>query len=808
MNRYVCIHGHFYQPPRENPWLEEIEFQDSAYPYRDWNERVTAECYAPNVASRILDSQGNIVDIVNNYAKISFNFGPTLLSWLQKQQPDIYLAILKADKSSQQYFSGHGAALAQAYNHMILPLANERDKQTQVIWGIKDFEFRFKRKPEGMWLSEAAVDVETLEALAREKIKFTVLSPGQAKRIRQIGSENWQDISGKAFETRQPYLCVLPSGNKIVIFFYNGAIAHDVAFGNLLNNGETFAGRLTAAFPSEHVESCLVHIATDGETYGHHHRFGNMALSYCLNYIKDHRLAQITVYGEFLEKNPPTHEVEVLENSSWSCAHGIERWRANCGCRLGTIASWHQKWRAPLREAMDWLRDTMILLYEKKMGELAHDPWKIRDEYIDVILNRSPENVSAFLKRHESRGLSQDDKVKVLKLLEMQRHAMLMFTSCGWFFDDVSGIETVQIIQYAARAMQLAKDTTGVDLEPDFVKRIEVSLSNKPEEKNGAEIYRKKIKPHVIDLLKVGAHFAIASLFEEYPEDAQSYCYDVHTEHYELHTVGIQRLVIGQAKIRSAITWEESKIDFAVFHQGDYNLNGGVRTTAASGDFNAMRDKIKEVFLKNDSGQILKFMDKHFGPNNYTLWDLFKNEQNMVLAQLFNNTLESLETRFREIHDHYYPLMQSRPDLRMPLPKALAMTLEFILNRDLLEVLKQEDLNLERLELLVREVKRWGFIRDIDTLGFVGSRAIDRLMEKFSIHSHEGALLKTMCEAMRIFSSLALQLDLWKTQNIYFSIAQKEYKQMKGRADEKDRKAEEWVSNFERLGQYLKVRNT
>jgi len=271
MSRFICIHGHFYQPPRENPWLEEVELQDSAYPYHDWNERITAECYAPNTASRTLDAERKIIDIVNNYSKISFNFGPSLLSWLERHKPDVYQAVIEADKKSQGLFSGHGSALAQAYNHLIMPLANSQDKRTQVIWGIRDFQYRFHREPEGMWLAETAVDLQTLEFLAEHQIKFTILAPSQAHKVRKINDGKWHDVSGGKIDPKAPYICRLPSGKSIALFFYDGPISHELAFGRLLKSGEGFAKKLISAFPKDNQEPQLVHIATDGETYGHHH---------------------------------------------------------------------------------------------------------------------------------------------------------------------------------------------------------------------------------------------------------------------------------------------------------------------------------------------------------------------------------------------------------------------------------------------------------------------------------------------------------------------------------------------------------
>ncbi|MCG8429658.1 MAG: DUF3536 domain-containing protein, partial [Candidatus Omnitrophica bacterium] len=476
----ICVHGHFYQPPRENPWLEEVELQDSAYPYHDWNSRITAECYAPNAASRILDHERRIIDIVNNYSRISFNFGPTLLSWMSRHEPEAYHAVLGADKESRKRFSGHGSALAQCYNHMIMPLAVSRDKRTQVLWGIRDFEFRFRRKPEGMWLPETAVDLETLEIMAECGILFTILAPAQARRIRktsQADGKDWKEVSGGLIDPRQPYLCRLPSGRTITLFFYDGLVSHDLAFGDMLSSGEQFARRLREAAGSGRSRR-LVHAATDGETYGHHHRFGEMALAYCLYLIESAQDEELTVYAEFLEKHPPAWEVEIYENSSWSCFHGVERWRNDCGCNSGGNRQWNQQWRAPLRAALGWLREELERIFEEQSAGLLRGPWQARDAYIEVILDRSDETVERFLETHAAGGLTQEQKTRALKLLEMQRHAMLMYTSCGWFFDEISGIETVQIMQYAARAIQLAREVAGVVLEDTFESLLERAPSN------------------------------------------------------------------------------------------------------------------------------------------------------------------------------------------------------------------------------------------------------------------------------------------------------------------------------------------
>ena len=429
MNRYVCVHGHFYQPPRENPWLHEIERQESAYPFHDWNERITAECYAPNAVSRILDDERHIVAIRNNYVRMSFNYGPTLLSWLQKKQPKVYQAILRADQQSIERCSGHGSALAQVYNHVILPLANARDQRTQVRWGIADFEHRFGRRPEGMWLAETAVDLESLAVLAEHGIRFTVLAPHQAGRVRGIGGAAWRGVEVGRVDTRRPYRVELRDGLEIAVFFYDGQLSRAVAFDKLLENGEQFAKALLGGFEDGREGPQLVNLATDGETFGHHHPHGDMALAFCLDHIESKGLAKLTNYGEFLALHPPTHEVELVPNTSWSCSHGIERWRSDCGCHTGSEPGWNQRWRAPLREALDWLRDALAARCEQRLALHVHDPWAVRDAAIALDLDASQQAQDRFFEAHAREALDEQERATVLKLLELQRHAMLMYLS-------------------------------------------------------------------------------------------------------------------------------------------------------------------------------------------------------------------------------------------------------------------------------------------------------------------------------------------------------------------------------------------
>jgi alpha-amylase/alpha-mannosidase (GH57 family) len=799
MARFICIHGHFYQPPRENPWLEVIEMQDSAYPYHDWNQRIASECYAPNAASRILDSEKNIIDIVNNYSRISFNFGPTLLSWLEKREPETYRAVIEADRESQKRFSGHGSALAQCYSHMIMPLANRRDKRTQVIWGIKDFEHRFGRKPEGMWLPETAADIETLDIMAGQGIKFTILSPGQAKRIRKIGGK---------INPRIPYLCELPSGKSIALFFYDGPVSHEIAFGRLLESGEEFAKRLAGIFSDEPKKHQLVHIATDGETYGHHHRFGDMALAYCLYHIEKKNLAKITIYGEYLEKYPPGQRVEIIENSSWSCAHGVGRWRANCGCSSGANPGWHQKWRKSLREAMDWLRDSLIPVYEKEMKKLVRDPWKARDAYVDVILDRSYQNVENFFYKHASHFLSKEENVKTLKLLEMQKYAMFMYTSCGWFFDDISGIETVQVILYAARAIQLAKEAAGIDLEPEFIKRLEKAEGNVSGLENGAKVYEQVVAPEMLDLLRVGAHYAISSLFEKHPETRKVYCYSARSEFFDLVGKDEKKLAVGKVRLRSDITLEESSISFAVLHFGREDVIGGVRSLSGEAKFEELHAEIKKAFLEKSREEIIPMLEKRFGEHSYSLWHLFRDEQRRVLERIARPALMKARDTLHNIFNQHRQTMQGMNKLQIQLPMAFYSTVRFVLNDDLRKLLEEEELDLAEFQKMVDKTKEWPVKLDRRTLCYHAGLQINRMMNKFLAEPESVDLLSRISDALKSFCEppLQLDLDLWKAQNIFFSIGKKIYASMKAKSERGNESAIKWIEKFTNLGKYLKVK--
>ena len=806
MERYVCIHGHFYQPPRENPWLEAIELQDSAYPYHDWNARVTAECYAPNATSRILDEKNRIVQMVNNYAKMSFNFGPTLLAWMEKKAANTYQAILEADQESQEHFSGHGSALAQAYNHMILPLANSRDRLTQVTWGIQDFMHRFGRKPEGMWLPETAVDLETLQILAELGIRFTILSPHQAGRIKPLDGGGWEDVTDAKIDTTMPYLLNHPSGRSIVIFFYNGPISLAVAFEKLLSSGESFARRIVGGFSERDDRPELVHIATDGESYGHHHRFGDMALAYAFDTIQSKGLAHLTNYGAYLEKHPPTHEVEILENTSWSCAHGVERWRSNCGCQTGKHADWNQAWRTPLREALDELRDTLTPIYEEKAALFLKDPWEARNDYIQVILDRSPATVENFLRRHGSHDLSEVEKIAALKALELQRHAMLMYTSCGWFFDEVSGMETVQILQYAARTLQLAREILDQDLEPSFLAHLAQAKSNVPEYGDGRLIYERFVRPSVADLKKVGAHYAICSLFREYETQTSFYCYRADQEEVRVSEEGKTRLLTGKARFISEITKESAVLSFATLHLGDHNLICGVKDFENHDAYQGMAQDLFSPFEEADFPETIRRLDRQFEGSTYSLKSLFRDEESRILGLITESALEDAEGTYHQLYEDYAPLMRFFKDSDLSPPKALSMVAEFILSKSLRNAFEREPFDLALIESYLEEAKEEGVSLDAATLEFSIRKRLERMAKAFSEDPADLSRLQELASAVALLKAMPFQVNLWMVQNLCYEIFRSRYEEFRKRAENGDGTAQAWVKHFEPMAQSLSFR--
>jgi len=798
-NKYACIHGHFYQPPRENAWLDVVEMQDSAAPFHDWNERINFECYAPNSSARIRDEKDAIVNIRSNYARISHNFGPTLLSWLEEKDPTTYQAILDSDKQSVQRFGGHGAALAQAYSHMIMPLANQRDIETQVKWGIADFEHRYGRVPEGMWLAETAADTTTLEVLAENGIVYTILAPRQGKAIRKIGDEEWEQLASDSIDPRRPYLCKLPSGKTINLFFYHGEIAQEVAFKGLLNDGEYFASRFHNVF-DDNEEAQLAHIATDGESYGHHHRHGEMALAACLKSLENDRSVQLTNYGQYLELFPPTYEAQIHENSSWSCVHGVERWRSNCGCNTGGNGGWNQNWRKPLRDTLNWLRDELIPLYEREASELLKNCWEARNDYIQVILNRTDETVQTFIDTHAKSALNAEQKSKLMRLMEMQRHAMLMFTSCGWFFDEISGLETDQILQYANRAIHYASQVAQVNLHDAFLRKLEDAPSNVYE--NGAASYKEKIMPAQVGLVRMGMHYAASSLFEAYPEDLDVFSYNAKSTEFLRLEAGVQRLAIGQTTVTSKKTYSKKHFSFAVLYLGQQNMIGNISIDMEPEVFKEMSQVITTSFEKTNLGAVIGHMQNYFGPDKFSVWHLFRDEKRKILEGVARRNLDELDRTLREFFNDNYQLMSGIKFSNIPIPNQFLNAAGIILNRDLEEFFRNGDFHIRELRRIRGEMKKWDIeITSRASISLAaGARIYKEVQKILGGGTSETKSLRRLNKILEALIEMGIEVDLWKSQNLYFSML-KTYKKL----EEKD-KNEEWSKHFFKLGELLKVK--
>jgi len=768
MTRYVCIHGHFYQPPRENPWLGTIEYQGGAQPYHDWNELVADQCYRPNTAARILAPDGTVADIVNNFAHIRFSAGPTLLAWLEEQMPDTYAAILSADRGGMEQYSGHGTAIAQAYNHMIMPLAAGRDKRTQVLWGIRDFEARFLRRPEGMWLPELAVDYESLDIMADAGIAFTILEPGQAERVRPIGEDSWEHVEPGTIDTAMPYLCRLPSGRSIAIFFYQARIAQEIAFGDLLENGGRYAERIISAFPEGAGSDRIVSIATDGETYGHHRRFGEMALAYCIRSIESGDSVKMTVYGEYLERHPPTHAVAIREKSSWSCAHGIERWQGNCGCNTGQHPEWSQEWRRPLREAMDYLGEALAQVYEEKMAAFTPDPWRLRDRYIDVVLGVAPDR---FLGKW-----AKEDRVQMLGLLEMQRHAMLMYASCGWFFDDIAEVGSVQVMRTAARAMQLARTASGPDLEPGYLAKLKEGRSNMPGHATGAEVYAAEVQPVVMDLLRIGAHHAVLSA-----GTTPAHTMTVSASKRRCHEGAF--VTIGRAHLVCNRTLEELPFWYGMLESGIGEVTVGVKPCSAETPV-LDADDPKATFIRAFEGSL------------YALSDLLPDERREFLSRSIARRMHDLGAFLRCTFRGYESALPAMQELAITPPGICSDLYRYLLTRDLEQLLLQESIDPEAVLPLARAAADSPVI----------SRAITSLMKQLSAAPDDLSLMSGIESTINRLNGSSIRIDMWESQNIYLMLYRKHHPTMRRCAEDGDQAAAEWISHFERLGITLGVR--
>ena len=770
---FLTVHGHFYQPPRENPWLEAIEQQDSALPFHDWNERINNECYNPNSVSKIVNSKNQILNVVNNYEYISYNFGPTLLSWMEEFAPLAYERVIKADINSRRAHNGHGNAIAQVYNHMIMPLANERDKQTQVKWGIKDFEYRFGRKPEGIWLAETACDDDTLRVLVENGIKFTILSPYQAQKIRKEGEKTWQDVSWGNIDPARSYRYYIKSapGKYIDLFFYDGAISRSVAFDELLTDGNKFVNRLKDGISDLRNYPQLVNIATDGESYGHHTKFGDMALAYAMKLrVKDAGFT-VTNYAEYLEKYKSDWEVEIKPVSSWSCSHGVGRWSDDCGCSTGGHPGWNQKWRKPLRQALDYLRDEMTTLYHKQGKKFFKNPQETRDNYISVIMDRSDISVKNFQDEYFLDDLTDEQKVKAMELLEIQRQAMLMYTSCGWFFSEISGIETVQIMKYAARVMQLAKSFMKKDLETPFLEILNEAKSNIPEFGTGKDVYEKFVKPSIVTSKQIVSLWAISSLYTDIEDEENVYCYKINKHSYKSVTKGNSKLVIGHIEVESKVTLEKSNMIFALlqFSGGDFHC----AIKEYSDDFETIQKELVRTYLVSPLTEIIRTIDNYFGKEYFTLKDIFIEERRKILQTMLKGKLQIFANTYESMYDEGKGSIYQMQTLGLDIPKEFKISAQYVLTKQFNELFIESrgflDADIiQQASDLNFEAKRIGIEIDKEPTSKIFSKKIAQNINRLS-YALDLQQVDATLDLLDCIAKLEIKVDIAEAQSYYFS---------------------------------------
>lgn len=777
---YLTVHGHFYQPPRENPWLEAIELQDSALPFHDWNERITSECYNPNSVAKIVNNENKILDIVNNYSYMSFNFGATLMSWLEKHAPLTYDRIIKADIESYHQRNGHGNAIAQVYNHIIMPLANLNDKITQVKWGIADFKYRFGRMPEGMWLAETAVDDETLKVLAQNGIKFTILSPYQAQSVRKMQKDSeqeypWQDVSWGNIDPAKPYRYFIKSEKNLYIdlFFYDGAISKSVAFDNLLSDGSKLIQRLKDGISDYREEDELVNIATDGESYGHHTKFGDMALAYALRVKAEDEGFILTNYGEFLATHEVQYEVDIKQNSSWSCCHGVERWRSNCGCSTGGPCDWNQNWRKPLRDGLNYLRDRLIVLFENEGQKYFKNVYDARNGYIQVILDRSESNLKNFYKNFLKPDISDSDKLKAIKLLEIQRQAMLMFTSCGWFFAELSGLEPVQILKYAAYAMQLANDFTDEDFESEFLKILSKAQSNISEMGNGRDVYERFVKPSIVTLKQIASLWAIKSLYEDFEDEVLLYSYTVRRIAYKKVSKGATNLVIGRVEIKSTVTFEKSDIMFALLQYEGGDFHCAIKKFTSMSEYTQIQKALINVYMTEPLTEIIRKLDDNFGSKYFTLKDIFIEERRQILHTLIKDQIRKFSSVYEEIYEDSKSSVYHLQSLGLPIPSEFKIAAQYILSRNFNEIIRKcgkyfDNDSMQLASEINNEAKKISVTLDKTEANRIFSKRLLQKMFKLSnnieIQRAEGLL-----ELFNYVKKLELDVDISDTRSIYYN---------------------------------------
>lgn len=815
---FVVIHGHFYQPPRENPWIEQIETEASAHPYHDWNSRIAAECYTPNGCARVYDGQRRILDIINNYEKISFNFGPTLLAWLEQYAPLTYQRILAADRQSRDRL-GHGNAMAQAYNHAILPLASPRDRETQVVWGLRDFQHRFGRQAEALWLPETAVDYPTLATLREHGLHYVILSPHQARRVKPLEGGAWEEVQAQTLDTTRAYRCLLPDASGVPdpqqyldVFFYNGGVASDLSFGDLLKDSQQLAARLVEGFRNDLPRPQLLSVATDGENYGHHHKFGELALAHALNVVLPQRGFILTNYAAFLAANPPRWRVEVElgpkgQGSSWSCPHGVGRWQEDCGCATGGPPDWNQRWRAPLRQAFDFLNNLLAQIFAKEGVKYLKDPWAARNAYIEVILDRREETIAGYFSRHGVKGLARENWFQALRLLEMQRHALLMYTSCGWFFNDLAGLETIQVLKYAARALQLGQNFSQEDLEEPFLSRLEQAASNKPEEGNGREIYLHRVKSAVVDFPKVVNQWAISWLKNRERQcPHRVYHFQVKPLEQEVRTQGTLVLASGRVQVTSGITRRQETLAFFTVYLGSYLYRTQVLLNYRAEDFQTLKQELFEVLARTPE-DLIPLLATRLGERYYTVRDIFQEEKEQIFLDLLAANREEAVADLAHIFEEATPVLRAMAAEGLLLPRLYRSIGAITLNRRLVDILRRLE---PQPELLASSEEMSDLLQDADLFGFQlesgeGAQILQRILHRLLSNLEAGfepQAADSLIKFRQIQRRIPLSLDVVEAQNFLLALLKKNFPALAARAA-KDPQARKLADTVAQIAQAL-----
>ncbi len=728
----LVVHGHFYQPPRENPWTGRLEHEPSAQPDHNWNERIHRECYRANAFARIFDHFGRVERIENNYAHLSFNFGPTLLSWMETHDPVTYQRVLDADRESAARHGGHGNAIAQGYNHAILPLCNDRDRRTQVRWGLADFRHRFGREAESLWLPETAVNDATLTVLVDEGLRYVILAPNQAGQVRAPGATVWRDVSNNEVDPGIAYRWMHPdgSGRSIAVFFYDGPIARSIAFEGVLTSSQALVARLAQGAGGD---GRLVHIATDGESYGHHTHFGERALAHALLVEAPRAGFHVTNYGEFLDAHPPAMEVAVKagpggEGTAWSCAHGVGRWIRDCGCENGAQQGWNQAWRGPLRQALDIVRDAAAASFEASRGALFVDPWLARDHYIELVLDAGRSRRD-WLRQHAPRALDRREQERALILLEIQRFCQLMYTSCGWFFADISGIETVQVMKYAGRVLDLMEQLGLESPRGAYLDRLLEARSNVAEWGTGAEVFTRFVEPLRTTPSRVAAHVAISGIVDDAAADEDVAGYRIHRSMTEQQRHGRVVLWTGRLELTETATGVRHDYAVAAMHFGDVDFYCALRPFPGNQRFTAASGRLWDTLRTASLPVMLRTAIHEFGPEEHGLQSVFPDGLQRISQLTFGDVVNRFAGEYVHLYETNMRILGLLSEAGFELPAALRAAAEFTFSHRFDEAIRSANgsaiaADYDEAVAIAEDAKRRGFVFDRTTAASILPRLV------------------------------------------------------------------------------------